>query len=164
MDANTIKVGALGGMLAGAMMAMFAMLAMWLDNVSDTGFWTPVNLIAHTFWRGAPLDDEFSVGGLILGVVVHMMMAMMLGAVIAVIVSRIPALRANLGSRLATGVGAGLMVWVVMQYILWPLVDESAVDAFTPWIFAVSHVVFGMALAATLHAVSRTGTRDAATA
>lgn len=164
MDVKTIKVGALGGMLAGAMMAMFAMLAMWLDNVSDTGFWTPVNLIAHTFWRGAPLDEEFSVGALILGIVVHMMMAMMLGAVIALIVSRIAALRANLGSRLATGVAVGLMVWVVMQYVIWPLVDEPAADAFTPWIFAVSHVVFGMTLAVTLYSVSRTGARDATTA
>jgi hypothetical protein len=164
MDAKTIKVGALGGMLAGAMMAMFAMLAMWLDNVSDTGFWTPVNLIAHTFWRDAPLDEEFSVGGLILGMIVHMMMAMMLGAVIALIVNRIPALRANLGSRLMTGIVVGLMVWVVMDFILWPLVDEAAADAFTTWIFAVAHVVFGMTLAITLYLVARSGAREAATA
>jgi hypothetical protein len=151
MDAITIRRGAVAGMVGGAMMAMFAMLAMWLAAPAETGFWTPINLIAHTLWRGAPLDYEFSVGALVLGMVLHMMMAMALGAAVATIVGRVARLRTGLGSRVLTGVGIALMVWVVMEYIAWPLVDRAAADAFTTWIFAVSHVTFGMVTAATLY-------------
>lgn len=157
MDGTTIRRGALAGMGGGAMMAMFAMLAMWLDGSAATGFWTPVNLIAHTLWRDAPLDSTFSIGALALGVVVHMMMAMALGAAVAMLVSRAPRLGRSLGSRLAVGTGVAVMVWIVMQYVAWPLVDRAAADAFTTWIFAASHVVFGMVTAAVLHVLATRG-------
>ncbi|MGH3520929.1 MAG: hypothetical protein ACRDT6_27355 [Micromonosporaceae bacterium] len=146
MDATTIRRGAGAGMVGGAMMAMFAMVAMWLDGSAETGFWTPVNLIAHTLWRGAPLDAEFSIGAL-LAVTLHMMMAM----AVATIVGRVARLGTGLGSRVFTGVGIALMVWAVMEYIAWPLFDRVAADAFTTWIFAASHVMFGMVTAATLY-------------
>jgi hypothetical protein len=57
MNRQTLHSGALGGMLGGAMMAMWSMIVLWLTGV---GFWTPLNLIAHTLWRGAPLDATFS--------------------------------------------------------------------------------------------------------
>jgi hypothetical protein len=151
MQATTIKRGALAGMVGGAMMAMVAMLAMWLDGSAATGFWTPVNLIAHTLWRGAPLDYEFSLGALVLGMAVHMMMAMTLGAAVAAIVSKVARLGRSLGFRLLIGVGIALLVWVVMQYLAWPLVDRAAAEVFTTWIFAVSHIIFGMVTAVVLH-------------
>jgi hypothetical protein len=39
-------------MIVGAFMAVWAMAAMW---VTGSGFWTQVNLIAHTFYRSARL-------------------------------------------------------------------------------------------------------------
>jgi hypothetical protein len=57
MNRQTLHSGALGGMLGGAMMAMWSMIVLWLTGVV---FWTPLNLIAHTLWRGAPLDATFS--------------------------------------------------------------------------------------------------------
>jgi predicted lipid-binding transport protein (Tim44 family) len=64
MNQQALRSGALGGMLGGAMMAMWSMIVLWLTGV---GFWTPLNLIAHTLWRGAPLGATFSWGGLLLG-------------------------------------------------------------------------------------------------
>lgn len=157
MDTTTIRRGVVAGTLGGAMMAMFAMFAMWLDGSAETGFWTPINLIAHTLWRGAPLDGTFSVGALVLGMAVHMMMAMGLGVVVATLASRAPRLGASLRSLLVTSTGIAVMVWLVMQYLAWPLVDRAAADAFTAWIFAASHVVFGMAVAVSIHVLA---TRD----
>ena len=154
MDVRTITRGAIAGMVGGMMMGMFAMLAMWLDGQRETGFWTPLNLIAHTVWRGAPLDAEFSGGALVLGGVIHMMMSMGLGAAIAVLVSKVPRLGATLGSRVVTGVVIAMTVWVVMEYIIWPLIDSAAADAFTTWIFAVAHLVFGMTAPLALYALS----------
>jgi hypothetical protein len=141
-------------MVGGMMMGMFAMLAMWLDGQRENGFWTPLNLIAHTLWRGAPLDYEFSAGGLVLGGIIHMMMSMGLGAAIAVLVSKVPRLGATLGSRVVTGVVIAMTVWVVMEYIIWPLIDSAAADAFTTWIFAVAHLVYGMITPLALYALS----------
>jgi hypothetical protein len=141
-------------MVGGMRMGMFAMLAMWLDGQRDTGFWTPLNLIAHTIWRGAPLDAEFSGGGLVLGGIIHMMMSMGLGAGIAVLVSRVTRLGATLGSRIVTGVVIAMTVWAVTEYVIWPLIDSAAADAFTTWIFAVAHLVFGMTTPLALYALS----------
>jgi hypothetical protein len=93
MNRQALRSGALGGMLGGAMMAMWSMVVLWLTGV---GFWTPLNLIAHTLWRGAPLDATFSWGALLLGMVVHMMMATLLGMVFAVVAGRYPTSRTTL--------------------------------------------------------------------
>jgi hypothetical protein len=53
-----------------------------------------------------------------------------------------------------TGVVVAMAVWAVVEYILWPLVDEAASDAFTTWIFAVGHAVCGMVTALALYALS----------
>lgn len=156
MDARTITRGAIAGMAGGMMMAMFAMLGMWLDGQPETGFWTPLNLIAHTVWRGAPLDAEFSGGALVLGGVIHMMMSMGLGATVAVIVSKVSQLGRSLGSRVLAGVMIAMTVWIAMDFIIWPLIDSAAADAFTTWIFAVSHAVFGMTAPLALYALSAT--------
>lgn len=150
MNTETMKRGALAGMAGGIVMAMWSMLALW---ASGTGFWSPLNLIAHTLWRGAPLDQTFSAGALVLGLVVHMMMSMMLGVAIAIILTQVSilaqvsALRRTLAVRLVTGMGIGLMVWAVMQYGVWPVVDAQAAPEFTPWIFALGHLMFGLATA-----------------
>jgi hypothetical protein len=141
MDRQALRSGALGGMAGGAMMAMWSMLVLWLTGV---GFWTPLNLIAHTLWRGAPLGATFSWGGLVLGMVVHMMMAALLGMVFAVLASRLPAGRAAV---LGAGMVYGVVVWLLAQYVIWPLVDAAAAQAFTPWVFAVGHVLYGMVTA-----------------
>jgi hypothetical protein len=154
MDARTITRGAIAGMVGGMMMGMFAMLAMWLDGQRETGFWTPLNLIAHTLWRGAPLDAEFSGGGLVLGGVIHMMMSMGLGAAVAVIVSKVGRFGRSLGTRVLTGLVIAMTVWIAMDFIIWPLIDSAAADAFTTWIFAVAHAVFGMTAPLALYALS----------
>jgi hypothetical protein len=41
-----------------------------------------------------------------------------------------------------------------MEYVIWPLIDSAAADAFTTWIFAVAHLVFGMTTPLALYALS----------
>lgn len=137
MNAGTIRKGAVAGALAGTMMAMFSMIVMGIEG---EGFWTPVNAIAHTLWRNGPLDGTFSLGGTVLGVMMHMGLSMMLGAMVALIAER----RAATGSSaVAIGVGVAAAAWVG-QLVVWSAVDSAASDAIRPWIFAVSHAVFGM--------------------
>lgn len=139
MNRQTVVRGALGGMVGGTVMAMWSMVALSLNG---SGFWQPLNLIAHTFWRGAPLDAKFSLGAALLGLVVHMMMSMMVGVVFALGVQRI---HGDLISVSVLGMIIGTVIWVVMQYGIWRVVDAAAATAFTPWVFAVGHAMFGAA-------------------
>ncbi len=50
MTRSLPALGAVGGLLGGMVMAMWSMIVMWLTG---EGLWTPLNLIAHTFWDGA---------------------------------------------------------------------------------------------------------------
>src|SRR5258708_32400329 len=90
MNARVMQAGIAGGIAGGMAMAAFSMIAM---RLAGSGFWTPLNLIAHTFWRAAPLDGRFSPAALVIGVGVHMMMAMLVGTLIAAAASRLPAAR-----------------------------------------------------------------------
>jgi hypothetical protein len=90
MGARVVRAGIAGGLAGGSVMAAFSMIAMWL---AGSGFWTPLNLIAHTFWRAAPLDGRFSPTALIIGVAVHMMMAMLVGTLITAAAYQVPSAR-----------------------------------------------------------------------
>jgi hypothetical protein len=139
MNTQAVVRGALAGMVGGMVMAMWSMVALWLTG---SGFWQPLNLIAHTLWRGAPLDAKFSVSAALLGLVVHMTMSMMVGVVFALGVQRI---HGNLTAVVGLGMIVGIVIWVVMQYGVWRMVDADAAKAFTPWVFAVGHAMFGVA-------------------
>jgi hypothetical protein len=126
------------GIAGGAVMAVFSMMMLWL---AGSGFWTPLNLIAHTFWRSAPLDGTFSAPALVIGLAVHMMMAMLFGSVIAAAAYRLPAARSLV---IAGGMLFAAGLWAVMQYGVWRAIDAAAAQAFTPWVFAIAHLLFGM--------------------
>jgi hypothetical protein len=138
MDAKVVRSGMLAGMFGGAVMAMWSMLVL---AATGDGFWQPLNLIAHTVWRGAPLDGGFSAGALVLGLAIHMMTSATLGVVIAVAAHR------RRAAAVMVGMTVGLGVWLVNQYAVWPLLDSAAADRFTPWVFAVGHLMFGVAAA-----------------
>jgi hypothetical protein len=130
-----------GGIAAGVIMALWSMAAMW---VTGAGIWTPLNLVAHTFYKAAPLDGTFNAPALFIGLAVHMTVATIFGVAIAAIALRMP------GRRSAVIVGGILfiaVIWPVMQWGVWYKLDETAAEGFTDWIFAVAHLVFGISAA-----------------
>jgi len=138
MNRQVVIRGALAGMVGGMVMAMWSMMVLWLNG---SGFWLPLNLIAHTFWRDTPLDGRFCVTAALAGVVIHMMMSMMVGVVFALVVQRI---HGSLAAVSGLGMTFGIMLWLVMQYGVWRVVDADAANAFTPWVFGVGHAMFGL--------------------
>jgi hypothetical protein len=138
MDARVVRAGIAAGIAGGAVMAVLSMMMLWL---AGSGFWTPLNLIAHTFLRSAPLDGTFSAPALVIGVAVHMTMAMLFGTLIAAAAYRLPAARSLV---IAGGMLFAAGLWAVMQYGIWRAIDAAAAQAFTPWVFAIAHLLFGM--------------------
>jgi hypothetical protein len=138
---RVLRVGVLAGIVAGAVMAVWSMAAMW---VTGSGFWLPLNLIAHTFHRSAPLDARFSAPALVIGLAVHMTVASIFGIAITGLAQRLRRTRTLVivGGLLFTAV-----VWPVMQWGVWYSIDEPAAEGFKEWIFAGAHLIFGVAAA-----------------
>jgi hypothetical protein len=145
--ARALRVGVPGGMIAGVIMAVWSMIALW---ITGSGFWTPLNLIAHTFYRSAPLGAAFSAPATVIGLIVHMTVASIFGTAIAALAQQLPGARSLV---IAGGIVLTAVVWPVMQYGIWYQIDESAAEGFTDWVFAVAHLIFGM-VAASLAAVA----------
>lgn len=138
MNVRVLRAGITGGIAGGAVMAVFSMIML---RVAGSGFWTPLNLIAHTFWRSAPLDGRFSAAAVVIGMAVHITMAILFGTVIAGAAVRLAAARSLV---IAGGMLFTALLWAVMQYGIWRAIDAAAARDFTPWVFAIAHLLFGM--------------------
>jgi hypothetical protein len=122
-------------------MAVSSMIAMW---ITGSGFWMPLNLIAHTFYKAAPLNATFSAPAVIIGLVVHMTVASVFGIAITALARWLRRARSLV---IAGGILFIAVVWPVMQWGVWYKLDESAAEGFTEWIFAGAHLIFGIAAA-----------------
>src|SRR5580692_5879147 len=143
---RALRIGVPAGIVAGAVMAVWLMVAMW---ATGPGFWLPLNLVAHTFYRSAPLSDTFSGPALALGLAVHMSVAVIFGTAIAALVQLLPRQRSLV---IAGGILFAAVVWPVMQYGVWYWLDEQAAEGVTGWVFAGAHLIFGL-LAASIAAI-----------
>jgi uncharacterized OsmC-like protein len=143
MGKAALRAGAIGGILGGVMMALWLMFILWLVGI---GFWTLLNLIANTFWRGAPLGDRFTWQAVVIGLVVHVLMSVLFGTLIAIAAWWLPWPRSLI---IAGGALFGPALWLVMQYGIWHAADPAAAQVITPWVFAVAHLIFGVLAAAT---------------
>ncbi len=152
-----LAIGAVGGMIAGMMMAMVEMLYGWASDAhtfwdAPMAIWAWVAGIEHF---GAP---ENHVGPIILGLGGHMMNSMMAGIMFAVTATVLVALlerRRSVETRVVDlavvmyGVGYGLGLWAIMRYAILPL-NEVEEDLFTTslvspaWVWWLAHAVLGM--------------------
>ena len=140
MSRRILRFGVAIGLVGGGVMATFAMVTMW---ATGHGFFTIVNLFAHTFWSGAPLDGTYVLAAFELGLAIHLVISIGIGITIAA-VTEAGQLDATVVFVLAVGIGAG--AWIV-QAIAWPAVDADAHAAFTPWVLGVAHLVFALGAA-----------------
>ena len=158
---RTVTRGAVGGMIAGAAMAMFAMIAS--VTYQHHGFFTPLFHISALF--GSPdammrsvaeaMEGSrfwFDLGPAALGMIIHMMTGAMFGIAFAFLADRLP-------RRSLVGAGAlyGLAVYAMSAFVLLPIAasitgsGDVIADMATMvghGTFAVEHVLFGVVLGA----------------
>ncbi len=130
------------GIIASIVMAMIEMI---YEAVAGAGFWSPVVLIGATVLRGlqslqAPVAFHF--GGVVLGLMGHMMNSVILGFIFARFFSR----SAKSGQALV-GVGAvyALAVFVIMWYVVVPAVDP-VMRQLNGTAFGIAHIMWGAVL------------------
>jgi hypothetical protein len=138
---RALRMGVLVGIAAGLVMAAWLTVVMWMTGA---GFWIAMNLVAHTFYRSAPLTDTFSAPALVIGLAVHMTVAIIFGTAITALVQRLPGQRSLV---IAGGILFVAVVWPVMQYGVWYSIDEQAAERVNDWVFAVAHLLFGLVAA-----------------
>ena len=82
--------------------------------------------------------------GLLIGMVVHLAMSIALGIALAVLLTAIGGWATTTAGGVLVGMAFGLIVWLVMQYLVWDAIDPAAAERFTPWVFAIGHLMYGL--------------------
>jgi len=140
-------IGAIGGMVAGMMMAAVEMIYGWLSP--GHSFWdAPMAIWAWVAGIDSFGDPGDNVDSIVLGMVGHMMISAMVGIVFAAAMVYVIRAR-SLVTSVAVGTAYGLLVWVGMRYVLLPLnageADLFTTDLVSPqWVWWLAHAVLGM--------------------
>lgn len=156
-----VRTGALLGVVAAAVMGLFAMIAS--ATYHDTGFFTPMHHIASALigpdammrsMEAGMAGDTFAIspGPALLGMALHLATGAFWGAIFGLIVAT-GWLRGALG--LLGGIVYGLAVMLVMSFVALPLV-ASVFGGGEPisdmpmlagwWTFTIEHALYGAVL------------------
>lgn len=162
--ARALLVGAVAGVVASLVMALYAMLAAY---AKDTGFFTPLYHIASLLaddanmmrsMSAAQADGDsftFLFGPAVLGALIHMTTGAAYGAVFGLLASRLPLSLHGLAGLAGVGAVYGFVVFAVSAFVGLPLAaavfgagDPIADMAqMAGWgTFIVEHVLFGLVL------------------
>jgi uncharacterized membrane protein YagU involved in acid resistance len=135
-----ILTGAGAGLVAGIVMALVAMMA---TAIMGKGPFAPPAMIAAIVLGPAAMMTP-SVGVIVIGLVLHMILSMMFGVVFVLIASRIAT------STILLGAAYGIVLWIVNFYGLsFVSSGARAMVANEPIMLAVlTHLVFGIVLGA----------------
>lgn len=134
----------IAGVIGGLAFALFSMI--WF-GLGDRTAWYPLNLVAHTLWRGAPVDGGFHPGAAVLGVIT-------LGAVGVLAIAPFAVLAVGAGMNpLVAIIGASIyanVIWVFGHYLVWEKLDPVSATSFAPGAAWTAHFVAGLAAGAAL--------------
>lgn len=130
------------GLIASVVMGMVDMV---FEAVAGEGFWSPVIYIGATVLRGLqslqpPVGFHF--GGVIVGLMGHMMNSVVLGWISAALIARRVAAR---GSLIVSGAIYGFILYLVMWYVIVPAVDSVMLNLNATF-FVLAHVMWGVVL------------------
>jgi len=139
--------GAIAGMLGGAMMAMFTMLA--TATYLHMGFFTPLYVIASPLAGPQSMMTAmhggvfyFALGPAILGLVVHMMWSALWGIVFGLIAYR---LHLRGAAAVIGGMVYGVLIMLVMNFVVLPIVGApNLLTLLGGTTFTIGHMLFGM--------------------
>ncbi|MGH7862856.1 MAG: hypothetical protein ACREOS_11540 [Candidatus Dormibacteraceae bacterium] len=139
MRGTPLVAGGIAGLIAGIVMAMWAMI---VAAVMGAGLLAPPQMIAEPLF-GPFHMGTFSAGAFVAGLIVHMMFAITFGVIFALIWRSIAqgGIQAVIG-----GMIYGLIVWVVMSYLVAPIVGSHIPQEMPVWAWVVAHLMFGVVL------------------
>jgi uncharacterized membrane protein YagU involved in acid resistance len=144
-----LLIGAIAGMIGGAVMAMFTMIA--TSTYLNMGFFTPLYAIASPLAGQQTLMSSqhqglfyFALGPALVGLVVHMMWSALYGMIFGLIVYA-----THLKGALAviSGIVYGVLVMLLMSFIVAPIADApNLLQMLGGLSFTLGHLMFGLVL------------------
>lgn len=133
--------GAFVGLVAGAVMAMPAML---YTTITGSGFWALGWGISEAF---VSLETAQTSGGIFVGLMIHMMLSAMVGVGAAILSSNILKKRVEGGlNLLPVRLGIGVVIWAVNWYIVLPIIDPGFIELLPHVPALLFHLLFGYTL------------------
>jgi hypothetical protein len=143
-----IIFGAIAGIIAGVVMAMYAMIAS--ATFLGQGLFTPLYGIASPLIGPQAMMTSikqgvfFAPGPALLGLVIHMLWAALYGIIFGLIAR---GLQLKGALAVMSGLGYSLLVLLFMSFIVLPIVGAGQMPTIVGWpSFLVQHLCFGVTL------------------
>ncbi len=146
---KVLLIGAIAGMIGGAVMAMFTMIA--TATYLNMGFFTPLYAIASPLAGQQTLMTSqhqglfsFALGPALVGLIVHMMWSALYGMIFGLIVYA-----THLKGTLAviSGMVYGVLVMLLMSFIVAPIAGApNLLQMLGGLSFTLGHLMFGLVL------------------
>jgi hypothetical protein len=129
--------GLIGGIGAGMMMAMAAMIWMW--STGD-GFFQPLNIIASSIMGEGVVTGQFQIAPAIIGAMIHLVLSAVFGLLFSWLIAKtaLPS-----GAIVAAGIAFGLALWVINVVVIDATFIPAGFDVMPLTLQVVSHVVYG---------------------
>lgn len=151
---TVVRVGVIGGLAAGMVMAMWQMVigAIATEPTAATGidssFWTAVTSIPSVLFGMQWFHGSFEFWAVFLGLMGHMMNSAILGVVGVTLATSLLGRRPNLIAAIAFGMTFGLVLEVVVVNLIGNQIqDVNTLYTSTPeWSWWVAHAMFGATL------------------
>ncbi|MDQ3406919.1 MAG: hypothetical protein M3472_02010 [Chloroflexota bacterium] len=116
------KHGAIGGLLAGLLFALFEMV-MATVQMGGEAFFMPLRMIGGIALGSQALEPSstslLEAGGV--GIAIHMMLSVIFGASVAVVAGLVAPIRSSTVALIAWTSLAGLALWLVNFYVIAPI-------------------------------------------
>jgi hypothetical protein len=138
-----LRLGALAGLAGGLVMGLLAMLIATLYG-QELDLWVPIKQVAATAYGEVAMDPGFALGPVVIGTLIHFLVAAILGVLFAVIYRRILRLPFQLGLPFLVGGIYGLAIWGIAHLLL-PSLNPVMAEADKP-AFVLGHIAFGVTI------------------
>jgi hypothetical protein len=137
---HAVKGGIVAGIVGGIVIALFLLISTLVQGADP---WMAFKGAGIPFLGERAMQPGFDPTAVLVGVLAHMGISILWGIGFGVLFYGI-----SRGATLAAGVLWGVVVWLVMYYVVLPVVGLGEMTASVPvWMAVLEHIVFGVAVA-----------------
>lgn len=132
-----LRQGAIGGVLAGVVFAMFEMIVSAVMMGGDA-FFMPLRMIGAILLGPGALDPTYSLWGAgLAGIIVHVVLAMIYGGIFALVFGGLRSANIDIG----VGAAYGFALWLINFYLIAPMAFPWFTEA-NPVVQVIAHTFF----------------------
>lgn len=133
--------GALAGLGGGAVMAIAGAIT---SLAAGNDIWLEAKQIAAgVMGQGVAALPGFAAGPVIVGTILHFLIAGALGAVFGILVGRILKLTSDFGMPIIVGLIYGFALWLLAYFVILPVLNPALRETYAPT-FIIQHLLYGV--------------------